>query len=172
MWGQVHVAMELEDLRDAPCGHVVPFYERESAVVRERNGRHESAHLDRTLPTSVSSHFAATSEAARAARRFVVDELRTRGYGDELVADAALVITELAANVLVHAHSAFTVSVSSKPDGVCISVYDGSCRLPSARGKILTAQSGRGLGLVAGLSAGWGAEPTSDGKVVWAELRP
>ncbi|HEX3426352.1 MAG TPA: MEDS domain-containing protein [Acidimicrobiales bacterium] len=142
--------------------------------VLEGNAGYWSAAVGPAVPvaTSATSHFVAMPEAPGAARRFVVDELRTRGYSDELVHDAALVITELAANALVHAHSAFTVLISANAGVVRISVYDGSSQIPAPRGKILTAQSGRGLGLVDALSDRWGTEPTTDGKVVWAELRP
>jgi two-component sensor histidine kinase len=117
--------------------------------------------------------FEAVHGAARAARHFVIEELRGRGDLETVVDDAALVLTELASNALAHAGTGFTVSIASLPAGtVRLSVHDGSPVLPVLRGEDLTASCGRGLQLVAGLATGWGMERTGEGKVVWAELRP
>lgn len=58
----------------------------------------------------------------------------------------------------------------SDGERVLVQVWDGSDRLPEARGDDLLAESGRGLLLVETLCAEWGTcklEGTS-GKVVWA----
>jgi anti-sigma regulatory factor (Ser/Thr protein kinase) len=87
-------------------------------------------------------------------------------------ANAALVAAELTANSVLHAASPFTIAVSSPDGALRISVHDVSPVLPVPRRREAMAESGRGLGLVAALAEGWGAERTDDGKVVWAELRP
>lgn len=122
-------------------------------------------------PRERSRHFAAELGAPASARRFVVAALRSDGHETDLVDDAALVLTELAANALMHARSAFRVAVTSEPGVVCISVHDASPVLPIPRDQELMAQSGRGLGLVAAVSRCWGVDLAPDGKVVWAELR-
>jgi anti-sigma regulatory factor (Ser/Thr protein kinase) len=136
--------------------------------VLSRDSRHE---VGGSRPRERSRHFAAELGAPASARRFVVAALRSDGHETDVVDDAALVLTELAANALMHARSAFRVAVTSEPGLVCISVHDASPVLPIPRDQELMAQSGRGLGLVAAVSRRWGVDLTPDGKVVWAELR-
>jgi hypothetical protein len=111
--------------------------------------------------------------APRAARRFVTATLRRWGgrWADRtLIADAAIVAAELAANAIVHARSGFTIAVARLRDLVRISVRD-AVRLPGGRaGRYLEAVPSHGLGVVAAVSARWGAEPTAGGKLIWADL--
>ena len=103
------------------------------------------------------------------ARRFVVGLLRTLGLAD--VAHAALVVTELATNTLIHAGTPFTVHVLARPRGVRIAVADSSTALPVPRDDGLPDPGGHGLRLVAALAAEWGTSLANDGtKTVWAEL--
>lgn len=105
------------------------------------------------------------------ARRFVTDTLAAWGYS-ELIDDAAVITTELAANAVLHARTSFTVTISRRPDGtIRVAVRDASVLPPCRRQPELFESSGRGLGLVDAVSAGWGADLLSDGKVVWAQLR-
>ena len=67
--------------------------------------------------------FGFSREAPAAARHFAVATLSAWGAGD-LADDAALVVTELAANAIVHARSAFTVILSVRDDVLRISVRD------------------------------------------------
>jgi anti-sigma regulatory factor (Ser/Thr protein kinase) len=110
-----------------------------------------------------------TLDAPKAARRFVVGTLARWGQ-NQLADQAALVVSELATNAVIHARSDFIVSVSSQRQAVRISVRDTSVAPPMQRDSAPTALSGRGLGLVAALASHWGAELLADGKVVWAEL--
>ncbi len=115
--------------------------------------------------------FEDASPAVREARRFVVETLLTWGCVD-LADDAALVVTELATNALLHARSGFTVTITALQPGVRISVRDKSGLLPARRQAAQTAPSGRGLSLVESIASDWGARPLPDGKVIWADLRP
>jgi hypothetical protein len=108
--------------------------------------------------------FEMTYGAPRAARHFVVETLRSWGYR-ALVDDAAIVATELAANAVVHARSAFSIAVTRSADTVRISVRDGSPDAP------LAPSRGHGLGLVAAVARRWASDPLADGKIVWAEMR-
>lgn len=117
-----------------------------------------------------TSHFGHEPQAARAARRFVTDTLRRWRYGDDLVDDAAMVVTELVTNSLVHARSATTVAISARRDTVRIAVRDALARPPVERHHNGAAAWGRGISLVAAMAERWGTEPAADGKVVWAEL--
>jgi MEDS: MEthanogen/methylotroph, DcmR Sensory domain len=115
--------------------------------------------------------FAFSRDAPAVARHFAVGALRDWGAGD-LADDAALVVTELAANAIVHAHSGFTIVLSARGDLVRISVRDAS-PLPGAEpGAALVPARLHGLGVVDALASSWGVESLgSAGKTVWVELR-
>ena len=88
-----------------------------------------------------------------------------------LADDAALVVTELAANAIVHAHSAFTVILSARGDLLRISVRDAS-PLSGAGHAVLMPVPLHGLGAVDALASRWGVESLGNaGKTVWVELR-
>jgi anti-sigma regulatory factor (Ser/Thr protein kinase) len=88
-----------------------------------------------------------------------------------LLDDARLIVTELAANAILHARSPFSVTVHAHATGVRLSVRDRSAVRPIVRPGGPLAASGRGLLLVAALSADWGVVVSADGKTVWADLR-
>ncbi|MCW2645823.1 MAG: putative two-component sensor histidine kinase protein [Pseudonocardiales bacterium] len=113
--------------------------------------------------------FAPALDAPRAARHFVLETLQAWG-DDPLLDDAALIVTELATNAVLHALSGFAVDVSSSPDTVRIAVHDASPTRPEPRDASVLAASGRGLGIVAALANKWDVEPRDTGKTVWAEL--
>jgi anti-sigma regulatory factor (Ser/Thr protein kinase) len=113
--------------------------------------------------------FASALDAPRAARHFALDTLRAWD-DDELLDDAAVIVTELATNAVLHARSGFTVGVSRSPQAVRIAVHDASPKRPEPRDASLVATSGRGLGIVATLANQWDVESIDAGKTVWAEL--
>jgi hypothetical protein len=118
--------------------------------------------------------FAFSRDAPAAARHFAVGAVRGWGAGD-IADDAALVVTELAANAIVHAHSAFTLTMSARGDLVRISVRDAS-PLPGGQvdgsGAALPPAPLHGLGAVDTLASRWGVESLGNaGKTVWVELR-
>jgi DcmR-like sensory protein len=109
-------------------------------------------------------------DAPAAARHFTVGMLRDWAAGD-IADDAALVVTELAANAIVHAHSAFTILLSAHGDLVRISVRDAS-PVPGAPSAALAPAPQHGLGVVDALASRWGVESLGNaGKTVWVELR-
>jgi len=113
--------------------------------------------------------FAFARDAPAAARHFTVGTLRDWGAGD-IADDAALAVTELAANAIVHAHSAFTILLSVRGDLVRISVRDAR-PLPAAPGATLAPAPLHGLGAVDALATRWGVESLGNtGKTVWVEL--
>lgn len=113
--------------------------------------------------------FGRALDAPRAARHFVVETLQRWG-NHLLVDDAALVVTELATNAVLHAYSGFTVIISHAPDAIRISVRDSSPVPPRRLPASSVARSGRGLVMVAAVASRWAVEPRGFGKVVWAEL--
>ena len=85
--------------------------------------------------------------------------------------DAALIVSELAANAVLHARTPMRLTLHS--DGlnfVRIEVYDDNPRQPSLTPPPVDAASGRGLPLVIALASEWGIQSDQGGKTVWAEL--
>lgn len=82
-----------------------------------------------------------------------------------------LVVGELAANAVCHAHSTFRISLQRQDDVVVVGVTDASAMLPRARTASSTAIGGRGLLIVERLARTWGSRPEpGGGKTVWAEV--
>jgi hypothetical protein len=115
--------------------------------------------------------FALSGDAPAAARHFAVDAVRRLGAAD-LSDDAALVVTELAANAVLHAHTGFTVDLAVGPDVLRISVRDAGSLPPGPAGLRLPAAPLHGLGAVDTLASRWGVDRVGQaGKSVWVELR-
>ena len=119
-----------------------------------------------TASVAVSPRYPADVESPRAARHFVSDVMRKWGLGRHTRHAVELVATELAANAVVHANSAFSVLVKAGCEVVRVAVYD-TVPIDPAR---LVAHRRRGLGLVSGLSRDWGVDVSAAGKSVWAEI--
>lgn len=124
------------------------------------------AHTRRICETS---KFEAARDSPGEARRKVVMALRKRGCGEVLIQDAALVVTELAANAVVHARSSFSVSVSLRNSALRIDVTDGGA-VACGINQDWVPREGHGLGLIDALCTRWGTDATAEGKVVWGEL--
>ncbi|NUS15728.1 MAG: ATP-binding protein, partial [Streptomyces sp.] len=124
--------------------------------------------------------------AAAAARRFLRDTLARwadRGgpepsrFGDRLLDDGTLLVSELVTNAVVHAGTNVELEcrldTAGSPPGMVIEVSDGH---PS---RVLrdgagdgdgTSEGGRGLHLVAALSDAWGITYRRDRKTVWCRF--
>lgn len=114
--------------------------------------------------------FAFSREAPATARHFAVATLRKWGLAD-VADDAALVVTELAANAIVHAGSGFTLILSARGNVLRIAVRDG-CPLPAEGQAALMPIPLHGLGAVDALAGRWGVESLGKaGKTVWVDLR-
>jgi len=121
------------------------------------------------LPGAVRT-FAFSRAAPATARHFAVATVREWGLAD-VADDAALVVTELAANAIVHAGSAFTVTLSARGNVLRIAVRDG-CPLPAEGQAALMPIPLHGLGAVDALAGQWGVESLGKaGKTVWVDLR-
>jgi anti-sigma regulatory factor (Ser/Thr protein kinase) len=124
---------------------------------------HEARHAAVRLPPAPDS----VSSARTLARRTL------DGWGlDHLVDTAALLVSELATNVLLHARTPFELQVHHRGDRVRVVVQDGSAGAPVRRRYGLDAGTGRGLGLVETLTSDWGTQAASGAwrKAVWFEL--
>ena len=108
-----------------------------------------------------------------AARHVVVELLRTwRAPHDSQ--DAALLVTELVANVVDHAgqDAELTVELTLSDEWLRIGVVDGSAVRPVVRELDTGSIRGRGLRLVEAIADRWGSEDHDGGKRVWFELSP
>jgi anti-sigma regulatory factor (Ser/Thr protein kinase) len=90
----------------------------------------------------------------------------------EMVERAALLVSELVTNVVVHARTTSWVTVARRPRTVRVEVTDESDELPEMRRAPLGASRGRGLVLVECVARRWGVHRRRDrrGKTVWFEL--
>lgn len=105
--------------------------------------------------------------SVRRARQHVSETLVDAGRS-EWVDAAALAVTEIVANVVLHARTSCELSVNVADDRVRVSVRDFSADLPAQQHFSDYATTGRGLSLVVRLTADFGVDPLGhDGKVVW-----
>lgn len=179
LWNQglVTAAIELESLWNGlgraeafslfcayPLGSVVD--PARSSALAEVCGKH-AAVVESSSPVQART-FPASVHSVPRARHFVTRTLREWGVGDAQ-GDAALSVTELAANAVRHARSDFTVTLFVTADTVKIAVRD---RAPFPPGtSSLPARPLHGLSAVAAMSRRWGTEPLdAGGKLVWCEL--
>jgi hypothetical protein len=170
--GLVYEALQLEALWEELGGRH-PFSllcgYRADSMARDIDAYAEVCRLHGEIAGSRSGTirtFAFSREAPAAARHFTVATLAAWGAAD-FAEDAALVVTELAANAIVHAHSAFTVILSALDDLLRISVRDAT----PLRGNTLRAVPLHGLGAVDAMASQWGVEPLgAAGKTVWVDL--
>lgn len=108
--------------------------------------------------------------SARRARQHVVAALGRAGLPD-LADTAALLVSEVVTNALLHAHTEVRLGVRVLPSGVRVEVADRSPRQPTRRRPSTESATGRGLLLLEELASRWGVDPASGGKAVWFELR-
>jgi anti-sigma regulatory factor (Ser/Thr protein kinase) len=109
------------------------------------------------------------------ARRRVRDHLADWGHGpdDPALADAVLVVSELATNVVRHGpllEREFEVAVTALADGSCLIEVSDEGRLePRLRVVGEWEETGRGLHLVENIATAWGVWSRGrHGKTVWA----
>lgn len=133
--------------------------------------------MDRTsASTAFEAQLPAELESAVAARRLLASAATAWGFGEAIRHDAALAVSELVTNAVLHAGTTVRLHIRRLGAGLRIEVHDGNPHLPvvdAARPEDLLSNrsmTGRGLALVAATSDRWGCEPCRDGKVTWAEV--
>lgn len=119
----------------------------------------------------MSRSFTSAPSTVRDARRFLREVLggwAEQGYDF----GAALVLTELAINAVLHARTPYEVRLSLAATHLVLEVRDTNPRHPRRRQYGVDATTGRGLALVSTLCSDWGVTATGGDKVVWAHVRP
>lgn len=122
-----------------------------------------------TAANEFRTALAGEATSAAQARRFVAGHLADAGL-DGLVDTALLLVSELVANAVLHAHTDLVLVVRIDGQRVKVEVHDGSAVAPAPKHYSALSGTGRGLVLVEGLADRWGVEPTNGGKYVWFEL--
>jgi anti-sigma regulatory factor (Ser/Thr protein kinase) len=113
------------------------------------------------------------SASVAAARWRLAADLREAGVADPAVGDAALVLTELLSNAILHAAPlngcTLRVTWALTEGWVEVAVSDGgSTTQPRAQHPPPSATGGRGLAIVENLSQCWGVNRGEQGTTVWA----
>lgn len=116
----------------------------------------------------MSARFRCDPHSVVEARHLV--EAAAAGCSEAVVADAALLTSELVSNVILHARTPFELLVDRTGGRLRVSVLDQSVEPPRARAPGPEDVDGRGLVLVARMSQRWGFEAHPHGKAVWFEL--
>lgn len=90
----------------------------------------------------------------------------------QLADDVEVVVSELLANVVLHAPGPARVALVLESDGLLLEVSDSGAAMPAPRLASDGSTTGRGLGLVTSLSEAWGWSPSPDGpgKSVWCRF--
>lgn len=111
-----------------------------------------------------------STNAPRQARQAIIELLARSGRTD-LGADAALLVSELVTNAVVHAGGPITVSAAYLHSTLRVEVHDtDQPPLPRLRKPSASDKTGRGLYLVALLADRWAMAPAPDGKTIWFEI--
>jgi hypothetical protein len=114
--------------------------------------------------------FEASPISASQARAFVSDHLIAHRLR-YLVDPVRLVASELASNALVHAQTAFSVTLAAFDATIVLTVRDDSLSLPTRRNARTMDAGGRGLEIVDIVSLEWGTTQDRAGsKAVWASF--
>jgi anti-sigma regulatory factor (Ser/Thr protein kinase) len=119
---------------------------------------------------SVSSLRLPADAAAVSWARGWAPQLCQQWNAGDVCDDAALLLSELVSNSILHAGTELLVELSNADNTILIAVTDGSTRPARLRPSAPLAEAGRGLMLVDALSTRWGVTAWPTGKRVWAEL--
>ncbi|MFC9976244.1 ATP-binding protein [Spirillospora sp. NPDC127200] len=125
----------------------------------------------RPVEDVVSRMIAKERAEVRRCRDFVAEWCEERGFHQNTADDARTIVSELVTNALTHTRGGGLLRLYLSDAGPVVEVWDLSTTLPNIRPLDLTGEEGRGLAIVARLSASWGCNPlASGGKCVWAVL--
>jgi anti-sigma regulatory factor (Ser/Thr protein kinase) len=115
---------------------------------------------------------AGEATSVKQAREVVAAALVDEGWPDRTVEAARVVTSELVTNAVIHAETAFLLTVRVN-GGAYIGVTDRDPEgIPALADPADPRPGGMGLHLVEALASEWGVERDVGGKVVWARLVP
>lgn len=124
------------------------------------------------LDVAAALRLPAGPAAAGRARRFITQFCGAADLPAELCQTAALLVSELVTNAVVHGRTAATIQVHRPVDVLRVTVQDNSPDLARVGNHPqLTEEHGCGLMIVSTLASNWGIESIDGGKAVWFELR-
>src|SRR4051794_22601067 len=127
---------------------------------------------DDRLDAAAALYLPPEPESASRARRFISELCRATRLSAEICETAALLVSELVTNAIIHGKTSATIEVHRPPDRLRVSVRDDNPVLPAIGDHPkLTAESGRGMQIVSVLADAWGVEKLGSGKAIWFELR-
>ncbi|WP_405912869.1 SpoIIE family protein phosphatase [Streptomyces sp. NBC_00963] len=154
--------------------HTGPFSDRReddiAVLLMSRAGEPVRAGATRHIALAIAQAQPERVSAARSQLRQLLHD-----WADsEQVDSAALMVSEMATNVLIHTDgdATLTADVTGEPGSrrLRVEVSDDSDELPHKRRPGEMASSGRGLLLMEMLADMWGVDPRGSGKSIWFEL--
>ena len=123
------------------------------------------------LDVAASLRLAGHPESAGKARKFIADFCSAAELPPGVCETAALLVSELVTNAIIHGRTAATIEAHRPGDHLRVTVHDNNPGLPPVGGQPpLSNESGRGLQIVSLLAQDWGVETNSHGKAVWFVL--
>jgi PAS domain S-box-containing protein len=123
-----------------------------------------------TEDAGLATRLESIGEAVAEARHLVTSYLAERGIPSALVADAALVTSELVTNAVRYGRPPIDLRTRIEAHEVLIEVRDREVYQPRKLRPGEDDEHGRGLQIVAALADRWGTRPTEQGKAVWCVL--
>ena len=120
----------------------------------------------------VRAAFDAEVEHIRSARELVAETLTAHGWPSAAVDRARLVVSELAANAVLHARTPFELRCSIPAAlQARLEVTDWAPQtVPQMRALDRSAPGGMGLRLIAAMTSEWGVDEHPECKVVWCHM--
>ncbi|NUR10098.1 MAG: SpoIIE family protein phosphatase [Nocardioidaceae bacterium] len=118
----------------------------------------------------LSRRLESVREAVAEARHLITAYLVARSVPEPLVADAALVTSELVTNAVRYGRPPIDLRARVEAHEVLIEVRDLEVYQPRKLRPDEYDEHGRGLQIVAALADRWGTRPTERGKAVWCVL--
>jgi anti-sigma regulatory factor (Ser/Thr protein kinase) len=123
------------------------------------------------LDASASLRLPPDPRSAKQARQFIADFCTAASLPEDFCFTAALMVSELVTNAVIHGRTSATIEVHRPPGTLRVAVRDDNPELPPLGDRpSLAAESGRGLMIVSALANRWGVEGVNGGKAIWFEL--
>ena len=113
--------------------------------------------------------FPAEPRASVLARAFVTEAVAEDD--EDLLADVALLTSELVTNAVIHARTPIEIGVVEDDGRVLVAVGDRNLARPEQQPYSLDRTGGRGLVILRNLSDAWGVTIYEKGKSVWFTVR-